>query len=244
MRRLTVLIAALALLALEASSAAAYYSGVLAPGDPLAGHPWFIDRARGAWFVALRQHPREAAPLRLAAENPTSKTIGSFSAHPEFDARDYIRRAQSEQRGALPFINVGRLESQSCPYPSLGPYYSERAVDNWMLRLSHGIGTSRIAVMIETDRLTTIRCLPGWAQNRRYRELRRRASCWAPRTTTGPRERTGLDCRSRACSAASTSWSTPARTAGALALTHPRPGPRSITRAALRRARGSGSAPL
>jgi endoglucanase len=165
------LIASLALLALGASSGAAYYSGALTPGDPLAGHPWFIDRARGAWFVTLREHPGEAARLRFAANNPTSKTLGGFTAHPQFDVRDYIKRAHAEQPGAVPFINVARIETQSCPYPFYGPYYSEWAVDNWMLRLSHGIGSSRIAVMIETDRLTTIGCLPGWAQNRRYREL-------------------------------------------------------------------------
>jgi endoglucanase len=100
------------------------------------------------------------------------KTFGSFDTHPEADVRNYVRRALREQPGSIPFINVARIEGQSCPYPADTPDFSESAIDAWMQRFSEGIGNHLVAVIIETDKLTTIGCLPGWAQNRRYRELR------------------------------------------------------------------------
>jgi cellulase/cellobiase CelA1 len=142
------------------------------PGNPLAGHPWFVDRERGTWWVALREQPAAAAPLRSVADNPMGKTFGSWLTQPSVAVHDYILRALNEEQGSIPFINLARIEGQSCPYPGTTPGFSERQIDAWVRRFSDGIGNHRVMVLVETDKLTTIRCLPGWAQSRRYRELR------------------------------------------------------------------------
>ncbi len=150
--------------------AGAYYSGTFWPGDPLAGHPWFVDKERGSWWVAIRTDPG-AGILRRAADNPMGKTFGSWIPDPGVQVHDYISRAHREQRGSIPFLNLARIEGQSCPYPGPQSGFSESEVDNWVRGFSRGIGKSRVVVIVETDKLTTIGCLPRWAQARRYREL-------------------------------------------------------------------------
>lgn len=169
--RLAALIAFLSVF-LPAAGAGAYYSGHLTPENPLAGHPWFVDRERGSWWVALRDEPQKAAPLASVAENPMGKTFGAGTDQPAIAVRHYIRRAHASQPGSIPFLNLARLEGKSCPYPPTPPRFSEPEVKDWVSRFSEGIGRSTVLVIIETDRLTTIRCLPRWAQARRFRELR------------------------------------------------------------------------
>jgi endoglucanase len=157
---------------LSAPSASAYYSGSPTPGNPLAGHPWFVDTQRGTWWGALRTDPIGAAPLARFAYNPMGKTWGSWVTHPQMEVADFIARAQSMEPGSIPFFNLARIEGQSCPYPPTPPGFSEREVDDFVKRFSAGLGNARVLVIVETDKLTTIRCLPRWAQARRYRELR------------------------------------------------------------------------
>jgi endoglucanase len=166
-RSLTLVVALLAL----APAAGAYYSGRPIPGDPLAGHPWFVDKQRGSWWVALRTQPRLAAALRPFADNPMGKTIGVFDPHPTAAVSQYIARALRAQPGSIPFINLDRIEGSSCPYPGNQPGYSEHEIESWVRGFSRGIGDHRVMVIVETDKLTTIRCLPRWARARRFREL-------------------------------------------------------------------------
>jgi endoglucanase len=171
MRRILVQILALLGLLVAVPAAHAYYSGVPTPGNPLAGYPWYVDQTRGSWWVAIHNHPIEAAPLRLAANNPMGKSFGSWIDAPGVYVRDYIARSQAEQPGSIPFLNLARIEGISCPYPVNGGLYNEDRVKQWVDGFSRGIGDSRVMVIVETDKLVTIGCLPHWAQARRYREL-------------------------------------------------------------------------
>jgi endoglucanase len=154
----------------SATQANAYYSGKLTPGNPLAGHPWFVDTQRGSWWVAMRQDGAAANPLMRFANNPMGKTWGSWVTHPTAEVRDWIARAQQMQPGSIPFFNLARIEGQSCPYVQ-PPGFTETDVQGFVRQFSQGIGNSRVLVMVETDKLTVIRCLPKWAQARRFREL-------------------------------------------------------------------------
>jgi endoglucanase len=171
MRRVTVHIVAVLGLLLAVPAAHAYYSGSPTPGNPLAGHSWYVDKPRGSWWVAIREHPIAAAPLRLAANNPMGKSFGSWIDAPGVYAHDYIARSQAEQPGSIPFLNLARIEGISCPYPVNSGLYDENNIKRWVDGFSRGIGNSRALVIVETDKLVTIGCLPRWAQARRYREL-------------------------------------------------------------------------
>jgi endoglucanase len=167
-RRLGILLVLIQLLAV-AATADAYYSGHLTPGNPLAGHRWYVDTERSSWWVALRAG---AHPLASAANNPMGKTFASFNHNPARAVSDYIRRAERARPGSIPFVNVARIESPSCPYRGSRPGYSESDVDSWVRGFSRGVRNTRIFIILETDKLTTIRCLPRWAQARRFREFR------------------------------------------------------------------------
>jgi endoglucanase len=155
-----------------APAANAYYSGPAIPGNPLSGHPWFVDKDRGSWWVTLREEPLTAAPLRRFADNPMGKTFAAFVAHPLSTVSDYLRRAEREDPGSIPFLNLSRMEGQSCPYPGTTAKNSEQAIERWLRYFSQAIGDARVEIALETDRLTVIGCLPGWARARRYREFR------------------------------------------------------------------------
>ena len=149
----------------------AYASGPVRAGDPLSGYSWYIDYRYGVWWDVMRQYGAAAAPLRAFAATPMSKTFGSFEPHPEINLRRYLARAQSEEPGAIPFISLSRIEHQSCPYVNPGSTFSEHAVDDWVRRFSAGISDFRVMVLVETDQLAVMGCLPRRIQAQRYREL-------------------------------------------------------------------------
>ncbi len=69
-----------------ASGAAGYDSGRITAGNPLAGHPWFVDRQWGPLWMQVRAwqsgHPGWAARLQLLAREPTTKSFGAFEPNP------------------------------------------------------------------------------------------------------------------------------------------------------------------
>lgn len=157
----------------SAAAANAYFSGTITPGNPLAGHRWYVDSERSSWWVAMRTDPSASAIMAKAANNPMGKTFASFNADPATAVHDYILRAEKSQPGSIPFVNLARMESPSCPYRAGHKAgFSESEVDNWVRGFSRGVGNQRVMVILETDKLTGIRCLPRWAQARRYREFR------------------------------------------------------------------------
>lgn len=155
-----------------AAAASAYYSGRPTVGNPLAGHPWFVDSSRSSWWVALRADASAASVMGAEANNPMGKTFASFIKDPGQTVHDYIVRAHRAQPGSIPFLNLARMEGPSCPYVGNVAGFSEPEVDRWVSAFADGLGQSRVMVILETDKLTTIRCLPKWAQARRYREFR------------------------------------------------------------------------
>jgi endoglucanase len=163
------LAAALALCLLPAA-ASAYYSGKYWPGDPLAGHPWFVDKSRGSWFVTAREDPRQYGGLMNAGDNPMGKTFGSFIPNPGTQVRDYIARADSEEPGSIPFINLGRIE-EGCPQNVAPAGFTESEIDDWVKNFSDGIGNGVLMVIVETDKLATIGCGTRAGIARHYREL-------------------------------------------------------------------------
>ena len=160
-RYLTLALLTCLLCLLCASAAQAYTSFPARPGDPLSGHPWYVDRSYGVWWDVMRQSGAAAAPLRTFAENPMNKTFGAFEPHPETNLRRYLARSQAEEPGAIPFIALSRIEHQSCPYVSPGSEYSERAVNDWVRRFSEAIGGYRVMVLVEADKLAVMGCLPA-----------------------------------------------------------------------------------
>jgi endoglucanase len=153
------------------SSAQAYDSGVPTAGNPLAGHPWYVDRDRGSWFLALRGIHANAAAFSSAANNPMGKTFTKMYVHPRQAVFNYIKRADTAEPGSIPFLNLARIENPSCPYTAFRPGFSEKQVDSYIRQFGLGLGASRVMIILETDKLTTTRCLPKWAQARRFREL-------------------------------------------------------------------------
>ncbi|MDQ6606307.1 MAG: glycoside hydrolase family 6 protein [Actinomycetota bacterium] len=173
MRRLTIILLVMAQTLVSAAAANAYFSGALTPGNPLAGHRWYVDIERSSWWVAMRADPSAAGAMAAAAFNPMGKTFAAFNADPAVAVRDYILRAEKAQPGSIPFLNLARMESPSCPYRSRYPGgFSEKQIDNWVRGFSRGVGGYRVMVILETDKLTGTRCLPRWAQARRFREFR------------------------------------------------------------------------
>jgi len=170
-RACALVLACLACTLVLAVPARGYYSGARMASNPLAGYAWYVDKTRGSWWVALHQHPSQAAPLRAYADNPMGKTFASFVSDPESDVSSYLSRAEREQPGSIPFLNLSRIEGQSCPWRPQYPKDSLSSIESWVAAFSRGVGDHHVEIAIETDRLAVIYCLPRWAQARRYQEI-------------------------------------------------------------------------
>jgi len=157
-----------------APAVSAYYSGVVTSGNPLAGHPWFVDWQWGSWGLALKHHPNQAAPLRPYADNPMAKWFGNFISTNQIRSgiRSYLARAQAEEPGSIAFVDMSRTEWPSCPYPKhLKSKFSVSSIEKWVDQFSKGVGDYPVQIDLETDDLAVIKCLPPAAQVRRYREI-------------------------------------------------------------------------
>lgn len=153
-----------------APAASAYYSGQHWPGDPLAGHPWFVDKRWGNWYSTIRSNPRLYASLRKAANNPMGKTFGSFIADPQKSVGTYIAGAEKAEPGSIVFLNLARME-EGCPATVAPPGFALPDVENWVRGFSAGIGDSSVVVVIETDKLAVITCGTRAGMLRHYAEI-------------------------------------------------------------------------
>ena len=100
------------------------------------------------------------------------KTFGAFEPHPEVNLRRYLERAPGEEPGAIPFISLSRIEHQSCPYvePRLGRSPRRRSTTG-RAASPQAIGSYRVMVLVEADKLAVMGCLPARIQAQRYREI-------------------------------------------------------------------------
>jgi endoglucanase len=137
----------------------------------LAGYRWYVDKTKGSWWVAIRDHRTHAAILRRYADNPMGKTFASFVKNPRQAVRQYLERAWSEQPGAVPFLNLSRIQWDVCPFHGTEAGSSEGEVESWVRGFSAAVGQFRVEIAVETDRLALMQCLPGWAKAEHYREL-------------------------------------------------------------------------
>jgi endoglucanase len=138
-------------------AASAYYSGVKWPGDPLAGHPWFVDKTNGSWYTAIRENPGKYGALRQAADNPMNHTFGSFDTNPQQDVAGYVDRVQRQEPGAIAFVNLGRIE-EGCPQTVAPAGFTQSEIEAFANGFSKGLGNHRAMVVVETDKLATIGC--------------------------------------------------------------------------------------
>lgn len=155
-----------------AAQAVAYDSGTVTSGNPLAGHPWFVDVH---WGVLWRQarawqnsHPDSAKRLMYLAQEPSTKSFGAFEPNPRVNLRAYLERAQTEDPGSIPMISLSRIAHQSCPYVEPSADYQPPAYKRWVTAFADALGNFRVMVLVEPDRIPTMPCLPRSAQNTRY----------------------------------------------------------------------------
>jgi endoglucanase len=160
-----------------AAGASPYYdSGTTTiPGNPLAGHPWFVDVKFGPLWEYVRMyqhsHPYWAHELTFLAREPATKGFGAFDETIGPDFRAYLARVQQEEPGAIPMVSLSRIAHQSCPYVNPSAEYQPPAYEAWVKAFVNAIGNYPVMVLVEPDRIPTLSCLPPSAQQTRYAEL-------------------------------------------------------------------------
>lgn len=162
---------------MDFSSSCAYIPQPLWGGNPMAGWNWFLDKQWSSIWTAYR-HSRggERFLLEKIAFQPQMKDWGNWDPHPYSDPRGgynlrtYLNRAE-QSGGQMVMVGLTGIEHQSCPY-SARKAVSLSRYKAWIDEATRAIGSHRVLVNLENDRLPTMECLPGWARKRRLAELK------------------------------------------------------------------------
>ncbi|HET7462876.1 MAG TPA: glycoside hydrolase family 6 protein [Longimicrobium sp.] len=141
--------------------------------NPFAGRRLWVDPASPARRQAdawARSRPRDAALLRLIAEQPQAIWIGDWVRDPrrEVDAR----MSQITGAGALPVFVVYNIPHRDCGLYSAGGARSGDDYRRWVIGFSQGLGRRAAVVILEPDGLPSLDCLPARFQDERYVLLR------------------------------------------------------------------------
>ena len=166
--------------ALRAGVCAAFGLGVLlgAPqgtgqGNPFQGKRLYVDPASPARRQAdawARSRPRDAALMRLIADQPQAIWLGDWNRDigGEVDRRmDAITRA-----GALPVFVAYNIPHRDCGQYSAGGARGGDDYRRWILGFARGLANRAAVVILEPDALPSLDCLPARFQDERYVLLR------------------------------------------------------------------------
>ena len=138
-------------------------------GNPFAGKRLYVDptsparRQADAW---ARSRPRDAALMRLIADQPQAMWMGDWlrDVRGEVDARvTTITRA-----GALPVFVVYNVPHRDCGLYSAGGARSGNDYRRWILGFARGLRNRAAVVILEPDGLPSLDCLPARFQDERY----------------------------------------------------------------------------
>jgi endoglucanase len=143
---------------------------MLDSSNPLSGEKFYVDWATSA-AVAATATP-SSAELRQIADTPQVLWMGDDL---RTDAvanavRVYVEAAASQ--GAMPLLATYALPHRDCGNFSNGGFATGDDYRDWIDQVAAGIGTARVAIVLEPDGLTAADCLPGPARRERFELLR------------------------------------------------------------------------
>jgi endoglucanase len=161
------------LLALAALGLLSAVPGAGGQGNPFQGRRLYVDPASPARRQAdawARSRPRDAALLRLIAEQPQVPWIGDWVR----DVRGEVDRRMDAMiaAGAFPVFVIYNIPPRDCGPYSAGGAGGGDAYRRWVIAFARGLGGRPAAVILEPDALPSLECLPARFQDERYLLLR------------------------------------------------------------------------
>jgi len=174
-RLLTAAVLALVTLGCDARIAIPPSGATTYPASPFAGQKLFVDpgsnAARDADALAVTD-PAAAAALRKVASQSQADWFGDWNPTSRVTADVSGRVTQITSAGAYPVLVAYNIPKRDCSSYSAGGATSPDAYRAWIKAFKAGIGTRKVAVILEPDALAQLGCLSAADQTTRLALLK------------------------------------------------------------------------
>ena len=140
---------------------------LVAEGNPLAGAPFYVNPTSAAMRAAQGADP-PSPELTAIANTPQAYWIvpgGSAGT-----VGKYVGDANAA--GAIPVLSIYGIPHRDCGSFAAGGMGSGADYRGWIDGIAAGVGTSRVAIVVEPDALAMADCLPGDQRQERYDLIR------------------------------------------------------------------------
>ncbi|MCV7379317.1 1,4-beta-glucanase [Mycobacterium alsense] len=127
-----------------------------AEGNPLAGAPFYVNPTSAAMRAAQRADP-PSPELTAIANTPQAYWVvpGSSAG----TVGKYVGDANAA--GAIPVLSIYGIPHRDCGSFAAGGMGSGADYRGWIDTIASGVGTSRVAIIVEADALAMADCLSG-----------------------------------------------------------------------------------
>jgi endoglucanase len=129
-------------------------------GNPLAGKKLYVNPYNDpSNWVATNRSIRSADTVLMGkiAQQPEVNWFGNWNSDVESDVHNTVTTIG--KAGALPVFAVYNIPQRDCGGYSAGGSGSPEAYKSWIRSVARGIGTTKVAVLVEPDALVGMECL-------------------------------------------------------------------------------------
>lgn len=147
-------------------------TAAISSGNPFAGQNFYRDPNNNAqqWINQNgSSQPGNASLMQKIASQPNAVWLGGWNSNVQSDVQNVISKAKSQ--GQMPILVVYNIPNRDCGGYSAGGTQTAADYENWIRQIAAGIGSNKVAVVLEPDGTALTSCLSSTELQTRYQLL-------------------------------------------------------------------------